>query len=131
VELLLNLTWLAIAIAAVAAYLRPHRGERRDFLLGLGALFCVLVLLLPAISITDDLHFEAFAVEDSSTNKRLANAVAHANPASLFVWLAVSVLAMLSGALSRRTWWRRSEISFDPRPDSPFHSAILGRAPPA
>jgi hypothetical protein len=109
-ELLLNLLWFAIAACALVAHLRS-RANRRQFRLGLGALLCVLTLLLPAISITDDLHFDAIAVEDSSSTKRLVNAAAHASPISQIVWLWASLLSMLFAGLRRSLWRDRQEFS--------------------
>ena len=127
-ELLLNLLWLAIAAFALAVHLRGRR-KSRQFRLGLGALLCVLTLLLPAISITDDLHFDTLAVEDSSSSKRLVNAAVHASPASQIIWLWTSFLALLFAGL-RGTTWRVQQETFKLRPASLFSSLILGRAPP-
>src|SRR5579864_39878 len=129
-ELLLNLLWFVIAASALAAYVRASSSDHERFRLGLGALLCILTLLLPAISITDDLHFDTFAVEDSNSTKRLANAAAHANPMSQLVWFGISLLALLFATL-RRTTWRTLESSTDPCPDSQFPRSVLGRAPPA
>jgi hypothetical protein len=129
-ELLLNLLWSAIAGSALAVYLRTAAAEGRQFLLGLGALLCLLTLLLPAISITEDLHFVALAVEDSSTTKRLANPATHASAISHVVWLGVSLLAMLFAALRGFTW-RSAEKSFRPCADPQFSRPVFGRAPPA
>jgi len=128
-ELLLNLLWVAIAVCAVVARLRHPMMDRRQFRLGLGALLCVLTLLLPAISITDDLHFDTFAVEDSSSSKRLVNGAVHAGSASQIVWLWASFLTLLFRGL-RRTTWRVRRETFSPWLDLLFPSLILGRAPP-
>ena len=128
-ELLLNLLWFAIAVCAVVAHLRHHMTDRRQFRLGLGALLCVLTLLLPAISITDDLHFDTLAVEDSSSTKRLVNAAVHATPVSQIVWLWTAFPALLFRALRRTTWRIKFETS-SPWLELLFPSRILGRAPP-
>ena len=128
-ELLLNLLWCAIAACTVVAHLRHPWTDRRQFRLGLGALLCVLTLLLPAISITDDLHFDTLAVEDSNSSKRLVNAAVHASPVSQIVWLWTWFLALLFRGLRRTTWRVRHETS-RPWLDLLFPSLILGRAPP-
>ena len=128
-ELLLNLLWLAIAVCALAAHLRS-RADRRQFRLGLGALLCILTLLLPAISITDDLHFDTLAVEDSSSSKRLVDATVHASPMTQVVWFWAALLSMLFAGL-RRTIWRVQQESSQRRFDSLPPSLVLGRAPPA
>jgi hypothetical protein len=72
-ELLLNLAWLLLALPAYwlwrrAAGSRPKTGARSvECLLALG---CVLVLLFPVISASDDLHAMRAEMEDSSVSKR-------------------------------------------------------------
>jgi hypothetical protein len=73
-ELLLNLAWLLLALPAYWLWRRraPAGAERKfnsvQVLLALG---CVLVLLFPVISASDDLHAMRAEMEDSSsTNKR-------------------------------------------------------------
>ena len=70
-EVVLNTLWLMVAIGAFFFW-RPEgfrgtpsdRGHGRT--LGILALACALVLLFPVISLTDDLHAEQAAMEDSS-----------------------------------------------------------------
>jgi hypothetical protein len=74
-ELLLNLVWLALVLPAVWMWRHesvcPADGCRlnriRPFLL----LSCVLVLLFPVISATDDLHAMRQEIEESSPTKRM------------------------------------------------------------
>ncbi|HEV3307848.1 MAG TPA: hypothetical protein VGZ91_15530 [Candidatus Sulfotelmatobacter sp.] len=72
-ELLLNLAWVLMALPAYWLWRRGAgaRAEQRvsalQFLLALG---CVLVLLFPVISATDDLHAMRTEMEESSTSKR-------------------------------------------------------------
>jgi hypothetical protein len=80
-ELLLNLIWLGLAIGALAAFVEGRRRSARTaeapFGLSLLALVCVLVLLFPVISASDDLHPAQAVVEDAS--KRLQLAIAPLN----------------------------------------------------
>jgi hypothetical protein len=128
-ELLLNLLWLVIAAGAVATYLREKPAACSRFRLGLGALMCICALLLPAISITDDLHFDAFAVEDSSSIKKLTRAEAHAGPVSHIACFGISLPALWFALLLRSTW-SPSVGFFEAFPDSLFPRPALGRAPP-
>jgi hypothetical protein len=72
-ELLLNLAW---ALLALPAYWLWGRGpgtrlaRRVSSLQCLLALGCVLVLLFPVISASDDLHAMRCEVEEPGTNKR-------------------------------------------------------------
>jgi hypothetical protein len=130
IELLLNAAWLVLVTGAVTAFLRTHaRADLRAFLLGLGALVCSVSLLLPSISITDDLHFDAFVVEDSSGTKRMASTGPHAAPVAPVVWLAVALSGILLASppqLRRRILLAnvRSYVS------SWFLQPLAGRAPP-
>ena len=72
-ELVLNLAWILLALPAYWLW-RRGRGARRarevtslQFVLALG---CVVVLLFPVISATDDLHVMRAEMEDSSISKR-------------------------------------------------------------
>lgn len=72
-ELLLNLAWLLLAIPAYQLWRSSNPASRRrcftsrQCLLALG---CVLVLLFPVISATDDLHAMRAEFEESAVNKR-------------------------------------------------------------
>ena len=69
-ELLLNVAWVLLALPA--CWLWRQRAEARGIgsLQCLLALGCVLVLLFPVISATDDLHAMRAEIEDSAINKR-------------------------------------------------------------
>ncbi len=74
-ELSLNLFWLLLVVVSVVVWRRKgsplHRPRRaRGSRHGLIALGCVLALLFPVISITDDLHAEQAIIEDSNPSKR-------------------------------------------------------------
>jgi hypothetical protein len=74
-ELLLNIVWLTLALPAIWMWRHesvcPTDGCRlhriRPFLL----FSCVLVLLFPVISATDDLHAMRQEIEESSPSKRM------------------------------------------------------------
>src|SRR3984957_12234836 len=67
-ELLLNLTWLLLALPAYWLWRRGTHGF--SSLQSLLAVGCVLVLLFPVISASDDLHAIGAEMEDSSVSKR-------------------------------------------------------------
>jgi len=72
-ELLLNLLWVLLALPAYWLWRRDASAQqKRGFspLQGLLALGCVLVLLFPVISASDDLHAMRAEMEDSSISKR-------------------------------------------------------------
>jgi hypothetical protein len=84
-ELLLNILWLLLAVAAVwwlhkleSAQRLERFGRLRCFLL----LGCVLVLLFPVISATDDLHAIRSEMEESNPSKRTVRQAGDKSPAA-------------------------------------------------
>ena len=103
-ELVLNLFWVAIALAAFCALLRRRRAASQvPYAKALLALACVLVLLFPVVSASDDLH-PAQAVLEEAT-KRIqqlvaplhhAQSVSHGNmiPQLLAIYLLFALVAL-------------------------------------
>ena len=103
-ELLLNLAWLILALPAYWLWQgsRPVHAERRfSSLQCLLALGCLLVILFPVVSATDDLRAMRTEMEESPTSKRsllqstadkalLWNAAIH-SPAAFASWTNFSV----------------------------------------
>lgn len=58
IELVLNAVWMAIAVSAFA--LVPRRSNRATLVVA-----CVLVLLFPVISVSDDLALDANSLEEA------------------------------------------------------------------
>jgi hypothetical protein len=72
-ELLLNLAWVLLAVPGYWLWRRgadARVARRISSLQCLLALGCVLVLLFPVISASDDLHAMRAEMEESSTSKR-------------------------------------------------------------
>ena len=72
-ELLLNLAWLLLALPAYGIWRQGAVAKRRNrfnSLQGLLALGCLLVLLFPIISATDDLHAMRAEMEEPGVSKR-------------------------------------------------------------
>lgn len=127
-ELFLNLVWVVIAGTALWCHLRAASRHRKQFLLALGALCCALLLLFPAISVSDDLHVQAIVTEDSSPTKRLASVITHVAP--VYQIAIFFVFSSLLAALFRTVCFVRTATP------APYLSALLdrpvfGRAPPA
>jgi NADH:ubiquinone oxidoreductase subunit 6 (subunit J) len=131
-ELLFNAVWFVLLFVAVIALLRNRHSVRgrRQLMLHLGTLLCAAAILFPSISLSDDLHFQAFIVEDSKSTKRLSNAVAHANPIASLFWLAVAILALRFLAAYRRRWRVIESCPVSYRTPL-FNRHLRGRAPPA
>jgi hypothetical protein len=86
-ELLLNLVWVALALAAFSALLRNRRAASQlpqvPYGKALLALACVLVLLFPVVSASDDLHPAQAVVEEASKRiQQLAAPVHHVQSVS-------------------------------------------------
>ena len=66
-ELLLNLFWLLLTALALGRWGRQNASRSPAHLI---ALICLLALLFPVISATDDLHAMRPEMEDSISNRR-------------------------------------------------------------
>lgn len=82
-ELLLNLAWLLLALPAFWLWRGARTGRKFSSLQCLLALGCVLVLLFPVISATDDLHAMRSEMEESPASKR---SVRQAGPDKASAW---------------------------------------------
>lgn len=75
-ELLLNLLWLTLALPAIWVWrhepTRARHSSRCSRLRACLLLICVLMLLFPVVSATDDLHPMRTEIEESSSFKRIA-----------------------------------------------------------
>lgn len=134
-ELLLNLAWLLLALPAYWIW-RQHelaRGTRRvSSLQCVWALGCVLVLLFPVISASDDLHAMRAEMEESTTSKRAVRA-ASGDKTSAWTNRVQAPPAALAYA---HAWFAPDftslEVSDCPaRPVANSCRAHSGRAPPA
>lgn len=131
-ELLLNLAWLLLALPAYWLWrgcTSTRKFSSSQCLLALG---CLLVVLFPVVSATDDLHVMRAEMEESPVSKRnlrqvgtdkapLWNAGAHRSAA-----MTVSPALFMAGD---GTWLQLSKpvLSIPPAPAT----SRAGRAPPA
>ena len=78
-ELLLNIVWLAIALAAFARLAAWSRTEpdRRRVAAACIATACVVALLFPIISITDDLSASVASINETAAVQLVMAAAAH------------------------------------------------------
>ena len=133
-ELLLNIFWLLIAAGALGIWIRQWRrgARRRGLPLPLCALGCVLVLLFPVISATDDLHATALVVEASGFSRKIPKSITPTET-SAHAWLqvlpALLLLALFSAAAHKlvdTATEQRVLLSV-----TGFIHPVDGRAPPA
>lgn len=126
-ETLFNVVWLTVGIAGLWRFLRTKPADARVWI-GLVALFCAVLLLFPAISISDDLHQEAFIAEDSTSLKKISVSQS-TSPVLGLAFLLLSVAALFSEV--RRKRWLASSSEVRHSVSFLFTHSIADRAPPA
>jgi hypothetical protein len=136
-ELLLNILWMTLAVPAAWLWLRDpacarssrRMGRMRPMLL----LGCVLVLLFPVVSATDDLHAMRPELEESSLSKRTLKASGSEKSHSSLTGLHPSTglrINLYSFCPSCLVCGR--VVTKPPRRPEPVHLAQrAGRAPPS
>jgi len=83
-ELLLNLSWLVFALVAVGLWWHARSEQCCNRLPQLVVLSCVLILLFPVVSVTDDLHPIRPEMEESSPSKKIKAIPASSNNSGVF-----------------------------------------------
>jgi len=78
-ELLLNLCWLLLIGPGIYLWLRQRGRTKSAFQFSI-ALTCLLFLLFPVISVSDDLHAMRAEMEESSPGKRVLKQIAKRVP---------------------------------------------------
>jgi hypothetical protein len=132
-ELLLNVFWLFIAAGALGIWILQWRrgARRRGLALPLCALGCVLALLFPVISATDDLHAAALVVETSGFTRKILKSITPGD-SSAHAWLqglpALLLLALFSAASKVVDTIAEQRV---PLSLTRFIQPVSGRAPPA
>jgi uncharacterized BrkB/YihY/UPF0761 family membrane protein len=131
-ELLLNLLWLAMTLVAFCALVSkrvagsdPSRLPYRKALL---ALACVLVVLFPFVSASDDLHPTQAVLEDAT--KRLQQAIAPSQHApSVAAILPALLSALLVISLAAQHGWL--PVSYEGHTIYRERVPRAGRSPPS
>ena len=132
-ELLLNLAWLLLALPAFWLW-RVSKGAptSRRFapLQCLFALACMLVVLFPIVSATDDLHAMRAEVEESPLSKRSMRQANSDKPSSWNWHSQPSLIPASSVTVAKvATWHQVPKLSFDSLEAPSIQEA--GRAPPS
>ena len=127
-ELLLNLIWICGALAAFYAFARFRRNRRTSWVQATIALTCMIVLLFPIVSATDDLH-PVGAVLDDARRLEQGVAVAHASqggPAADMVPLLLALYLLFLLTVLQR--FRPETVVLQPQQRA--RRPHVGRAPP-
>ncbi|MFZ3213011.1 MAG: hypothetical protein WA188_16020 [Terriglobales bacterium] len=131
-ENFLTLCWGLLALAALVAWRCQATQARAVQRRGLVALLCVLALMLPVISATDDLHPIAQVIEDSpakrtqkawATIKPVVTHVRYGSPPAVLVLASIAVPPACSVE-----WFRPAAAPSLQAGSAPF---ATWRAPPA
>ncbi len=126
-ELLLNLLWVLLAASVFCRWSRRQNDPRsRAHLI---ALFCLLALLFPVISATDDLHAMRPEMEDAASNRRALKQASGASMRNPFP--SVPALLTTAGmALAHRETSSLAPVVRVSTPSSRPLKVECGRAPP-
>ena len=128
-ELLLNLAWLLLAIPAYWLWRGRVASRKFSSLQCLFALGCLLVILFPVVSATDDLRVMRAEMEESPVSKRTLRQASHEKSSSS-KWQ--SQPAMAGSATPFLPWAESWQRLSGPRLVPPVARTIqrIGRAPP-
>ena len=140
-ELALNLIWLGLALAGFAllgsnlSHAAEHSARQTSNRQKIIAMSCALIILFFVVSMTDDLHDQEVAVEESrllraasaAGSPSLASAHSVVNPAFLML-LAFTRFSIAFTLPSARGLLEFLEIS---SPAAISRSSLCGRAPPS
>jgi len=128
-ELLLNLAWLLLAIPAYWLWRGRVASRKFSSLQCLFALGCMLVVLFPVVSATDDLRVMRAEMEESPINKRTLRQASH-EKSSPSKWQGQPALASaVTSFLPSVEYWQRLSSPRFVLPIAPVVQRI-GRAPP-
>ena len=128
-ELLLNLAWLFIAILCAMGLLRRAKREpdAAHVWLLVTAVVCIVVLLFPVISMTDDLHAPLFTAEENG-KRRLLTVQIQQQSLALHELSALVTAVLL--VLPRTTFSGTEEVLSPPGPLEGSCPLCLKRPPP-
>jgi hypothetical protein len=137
-ETILNLVWVIVALAAVGLCFTRRAKYKQDtrarVICEMIAIGCVVLLLFPVISLTDDLHPEVVAVDSASGKRGGASLLAHAaRPHHSTPKTGISFLAVLPppAVTTLKFGAAGCFVSSSYGPENWHGSLNLGRAPPS
>jgi EamA domain-containing membrane protein RarD len=135
-ELLLNLVWLLVVAVAIVSWLyhnHDRSSARPGVLLQVIALACILAVLFPAISATDDLHASQLAVEASDVARKVLRSMNTVSSSGTLDWLHLlpALLLLALAVMPRRKFFTKASQSGRMLPAAGHFSLLESRAPPA
>jgi hypothetical protein len=134
-ESILNILWVVIALGALSVWRvywsRDRRDERRNLFHEWTAIACALVLLFFAVSLTDDLHFNAALFDECSGSRR--HAAVWSNPAADMHGAKMHAASAVAPELVRLDRLHGTALAEAPEQLSSaasYRISFLGRPPP-
>ena len=129
-ELFLNLVWLAVSVAVLAAWalrLRERTGVKRissakSYL----ALACIMIFLFPVISMTDDVQLMVMCAENSGATLDISNSLKFDHPCMA----ALPSTSSLEIGLIHHAQWLRQNTADGQAWIVPIEPAAFDRRPP-
>ena len=133
-ELFLNLFWLALAAVFAVVFVRHQSAcevsERLPFAKALLALGCVVVLLFPFVSASDDLHPTQAIFEDSSKRLQVTVAPGIHGPNTTNLVMLLTLVSLAGFCFPPSSHWSHHAYLPSPATLDGVIIAVRGRAPP-
>lgn len=129
-ELLLNLVWLLLALPAWWLWRRHRSAGNFGSLQCLLALGCLLVILFPVVSATDDLRAMRAEMEESPAGKRSVRQAVNDKPSAWKWQTPPAEIGSIISLIIRVEHWQTSPALPLSVPAAPA-TAHTGRAPPS
>jgi hypothetical protein len=133
-ELALNVVWLLLALPAVWIWrYRPARANHANAsFVPILVLGCVLVLLFPVISASDDLHTVGMDIEEPGPQRWVKQCAGERCPSQLFSSgkLPMQLTASSLHLRSADTIWGLVVLGVASVPVEPTASKVVARGPP-
>ncbi|MGB8886872.1 MAG: hypothetical protein WCC87_09115 [Candidatus Korobacteraceae bacterium] len=134
-ELLLNLVWFALGMAGFLIFIRSSPRSNRQsvsYRRSLLALACVLLLLFPVVSASDDLHPTQTLMEEASRRISPHASVLRLSHDRSTTPLVPPLLSLVVSLLLALTMWQPWQpVETKTRSLSGYRLCSRGRAPPA
>jgi hypothetical protein len=128
-EFILNLAWIGLGAAAYCAFRRFAATGRPREAAALVALACVMILIFPAISASDDLYGAEYAMDEGLSASKHFRSLDSSRPSHTMVASEPPLPAFFCGAALDSVLFElpTGGVKADPR----HRTAPLDRAPPA
>ncbi len=126
-EIVLNLAWVLCSCSLIGYWIRHRQANPRPVQMQLLALASVVLLLLPVISLSDDLiAMQGPAEADASVRRVLQPGHDHPTVTPHFFAIPEAIASVVPAG----GWTQDALLAFMPAPTLNFHTRTLGSRPP-